>query len=31
MYPDCGRFSAEICHLIVVPSSHPATPYALPN
>jgi hypothetical protein len=27
----CGRFSAEICHLIVVPSDHPAMPYALPN
>ena len=29
-----ARTSAEICHLIVVPSGHPATPvkpYALPN
>ncbi len=46
MYPDCcqrrgagrcgrtARTSAEICHLIVVPSGHPAKPvklYALPN
>ena len=29
-----GRTSVEICHLIVVPSGHPAKPvkpYALPN